>query len=142
MPDAFFEEVKRFQRALSAVGGLVFAAPGSKDGTMDRHLLDKWFSFAERKADLPKLRGGLWHPYRRKWAIEHKHLPLRDVAAAGGWKDVSVLLEVYLQPDAASVLSVMSETRKLGERGLILTGRGETATQTATPLAQEKTSHA
>jgi hypothetical protein len=48
-----------------------------------------------------KLDGSLWHAYRRKWAIERKHLPLKDVAAAGGWKDVNTLLEIYQQPDDA-----------------------------------------
>lgn len=35
---------------------------------MDRHLFDKWLSVAEANAKLPKLKGGLWHPYGRKWA--------------------------------------------------------------------------
>jgi hypothetical protein len=85
---------------------------------MDRHLFDKWLSVAEKKAQQPKLDGSLWHAYRRKWAIERKHLPVRDVAAAGGWKDLTTLLEVYQQADEASVLAVTSETRKLRERGV------------------------
>jgi len=72
----------------------------------------------KRRAGLVKLDGSLWHAYRRKWAIERKHLPLRDVAAAGGWKDVNTLLEVYQQADEGSVLLVTSETRKLRERGV------------------------
>jgi hypothetical protein len=39
-------------------------------------------------------------------------------AAAGGWKDVNTLLEIYQQPDDAGVFAVMSETRKLHERGV------------------------
>ena len=35
---------------------------------MDHHLFNKWLAVAARTADLPKLSGGLWHPYRRKWA--------------------------------------------------------------------------
>jgi hypothetical protein len=65
----------------------------------------KWLSVAEKKAKLSKLDGSLWHEYRRKWAIERKHRPLRDVAAAGGWKEVDTLLEVYQQADEASVLA-------------------------------------
>lgn len=84
MPASFFEEVKRYQREFGAVGGFVFAAPKARDGITDRHLFDKWLSIAEKKAGLQKLDGSLWHAYRRKWAIERKHLPLRDVAAAGG----------------------------------------------------------
>ena len=142
MPERFFDDVRSFQRTLRAVGGPVFAAPRSADGMMDRHLFDKWLSFAEKEAGLPKLTGGLWHAYRRKWAIERKHLPLRDVAAAGGWSDVSVLLEIYQQPDPASVLSVMSETRKLSDKGLQPATARETAPQTAPREVQEKTSPA
>jgi integrase len=117
MPTAFFDEVRHFQRQLGAAGGPVFPAD-TRDGVTDRHLFDKWLSIAETHAKLPKLDGGLWHAYRRKWAIERKHLPLKDVAAAGGWKDVNTLLEIYQQPDDAGVLAVMSETRKLRERGV------------------------
>lgn len=109
---------RQFQRGLAAGGGFVFSAPDAAGGIMDRHLFDRWLSVAERKAGLQKLDGSLWHAYRRKWAIERKHLALKDVAAAGGWKDVNTLLEVYQQPDETSVLAVMSETRKLHERGV------------------------
>ena len=114
----FFETVKAFQRAIGAVGGFVFAAPNARDGIMDRHLFDKWLGVAEKKAQLQKLDGSLWHAYRRKWAIERKTLPLKDVAAAGGWKDVNTLLEVYQQSDEESVLAVTSVALKLRERGV------------------------
>jgi hypothetical protein len=55
---------------------------------MDRHLFDRWLAVAERAAELPRLPGGLWHPYGRKRAMERKHWPSADVAAVGGWKDV------------------------------------------------------
>jgi integrase len=118
MPTDFFESVRAFQREIGAVGGFVFAAPNSCDGIIDRHWFDEWLTVAEKKAKLPKLDGSLWHAYRRKWAIERKHLPLKDVAAAGGWKDVSTLLEVYQQSDEESVLAVTSVTVKLRERGV------------------------
>jgi len=117
MPTSFFDDVRDYQRRLGAAGGPVFPAE-TRDGVTDRHLFDKWLSVAEKHAKLPKLDGGLWHAYRRKWAIERKHLPLKDVAAAGGWKDVNTLLQIYQQPDDAGVLAVMSETRKLRERGV------------------------
>ena len=85
---------------------------------MDRHLFDRWLTVAERKAKLPKLNRGLWHPYRRKWAMERKHLSLKDVAEAGGWKDTETLLTCYQQPDRESLLAVMSEPRKVREGGV------------------------
>jgi len=57
----------------------------------------------------------MWHPYRRKWATEHKHHPLKDVAAAGGWSDVDTLLNVYQQPDPQTLRAVMSDPRRLSE---------------------------
>lgn len=113
IPATLTDELRQFRRRLSAVGGWVFAGERLPDKPMDRHLFDKWLSVAEREAGLPKLDGGLWHPYRRKWATERKHLSLKDVAAAGGWKDVETLLTCYQQPDRETLLEVMSEPRKL-----------------------------
>jgi len=82
---------------------------------MDRHLFDKWLTVAEQRAGLEKLHGGLWHPYRRKWATERKHLPLKDVAAVGGWTDTETLLTCYQQADPTTMLAVMSEPTKVRE---------------------------
>ena len=137
MPASFFDEVREYQRQLGAAGGPVFPAE-TRDGITDRHLFDKWLSVAERRAELPKLDGGLWHAYRRKWAIERKHLPIKDVAAAGGWKDITTLLEIYQQADAASVLLVMSEPRKLHDNGLRARDARETAPETAPTIRKRE----
>jgi len=44
---------------------------------------------------------------RRKWATERKHLPLKDVAAAGGWLDTRSLEQCYRQADEATLLRVV-----------------------------------
>ena len=118
VPAALIEELRQFRRQLGALGGFVFAGERKPDQAMDRNLFDKWLAFAERDAELSKLEGGLWHPYRRKWATERKHLSLKDVAAAGGWKDVETLLTCYQQPDQETLLAVMSEPRKLHDRAV------------------------
>jgi hypothetical protein len=107
--------LKQFRRKLGAVAGWLFAAERNPDQPMDRHLFDKWLSVVESAAKLPKLEGGLWHPYRRKWATERKGHSLKDVAAAGGWHDTETLLKCYQQPDNETLLAVMSEERKLRE---------------------------
>jgi hypothetical protein len=71
---------------------------------------------AEAAAGVEKLEGGLWHAYRRKWATERKELPLKDVAAAGGWKDVTTLLTCYQHADEATMLKVMASPTKLVSR--------------------------
>ena len=113
IPSKLIDELRVFRRRLGAVGGWVFSGERKPEQPMDRHLFNKWLAVAERTAELPKLNGGLWHPYRRKWATERKHLSLTDVAEAGGWKDTQTLLTCYQQPDRESLLAVMSEPRKV-----------------------------
>lgn len=72
-----------------------------------------WLRQAEDLAGLAPIRGGLWHTFRRKWAMERKGLELRDVAFAGGWKDPTTLLKVYQQPDPETLERVVTEARKL-----------------------------
>jgi len=67
-----------------------------------------WLAKAERVAGVPKQVGGSFHPYRRAWATARKHLPLKDVAAAGGWRSEAVLLRHYQQPDEATLLRVVT----------------------------------
>jgi hypothetical protein len=75
-----------------------------------------WLRAAEKKANLTKLDGSLWHAYRRGWATSRKHLPTADVAAAGGWTDVATLIRCYQQADDDTMLRVMNEPRKVMER--------------------------
>ncbi len=44
---------------------------------------------------------------RRMWATERKNLPVKDVAAAGGWKDIMTLMECYQQPEEETLRSVV-----------------------------------
>jgi hypothetical protein len=62
---------------------------------------------AELEAGLVKLDRGVWHPYRRLWAVQRKHLPDVDVARAGGWRDLATMKRSYQQADAATVLKVV-----------------------------------
>ena len=118
MPDSLAEELKQFRMRFGAITGWIFAGERKLDQPMDRHLFDKWLHVAEKRANLPKLEGGLWHPYRRKWATERKHHSLKDVAAAGGWKDTETLLTCYQHPDADTLLAVMSEPKKMRDAAL------------------------
>ena len=74
-----------------------------------------WLLRAERLAGVPKQEGTLWHAYRRRWATLRKHLPATDVAAAGGWSDLSTLTQVYQQADVETMYRVVSEPARLIE---------------------------
>ena len=115
MPDSLERELKRFQHELGALGGWMFPSPANPEKPLERYWFDKGLRRAERLADLEPLKGSLWHAYRRKWGTERKHLPVTDVAQAGGWKDTSTLLTCYQQPDHDTMRRVLNEPRKVLE---------------------------
>jgi hypothetical protein len=93
----------------------LFPAERNAGKPVDRWLASKWLEQAERLAEVPKQRGSLWHAYRRKWGTERKHLPIQDVAQAGGWKNAATLATIYQQPDEATLYAVVSQPAELRE---------------------------
>jgi integrase len=107
-------ELESFRKAHPGVGNtLIFPSPYDPQAPLHRITVTGWLRRAERLADLPKLKGGSWHPYRRRWASERKHLPLTDVAAAGGWKDTSTITRCYQTPDVETMERVITMPRRL-----------------------------
>lgn len=115
-PPELFHDVRRIQRAIGALHRWCFAAEKDPSHPMDRHLFDHWLSQAEKDAGLPKLQGGLWHPYRRAWATSRMSYPIKAVSVAGGWTDAETLLRCYQHPDRDSLLQV---TALGGERRVV-----------------------
>jgi len=80
-----------------------------------RHHARKLLERAERLAKLEKVEGGEFHPYRRKWSTERKHLPDVDVAHVGGWLDTRALKMSYQHADDLTAYAVIAEPNKLRE---------------------------
>ena len=85
----------------------LFPSPRKDAGPSRSDVASKWLLRAEKLAGLPKLRGGIWHPYRRLWASERKNLPDADVAAAGGWRDTRALRLSYQHADPVTMKAVV-----------------------------------
>jgi integrase len=116
IPETLAEEIKVARVRLAAIGhGWVFKQ-SQKDAAWAGSQCQEHLRQAEAAAKVEKLDGGLWHAYRRKWATERKDLPLKDVAAAGGWKDVTTLLTCYQHADEATMLKVMASPIRLVNR--------------------------
>ncbi len=109
------EDARRAIDRLPVIGGWLFPAPRRKDKPWRRQHARDLLEAAETAAELEPLEGGDFHPYRRKWATERKHLPDADVMAAGGWSDSRSLKQSYQQIDDETLLAVVSEPRKLRE---------------------------
>jgi integrase len=117
IPASLASELRSFRVKMGgAFGGLLFPAHEDPERAVSRDKFGEWLGAAEAKAKLPKLDGSLWHAYRRAWATSRKQLPAADVAAAGGWKDVATMIRCYQMPDDATLLEVMSFSKKIVER--------------------------
>lgn len=100
-------EIDRYLRESGRMGeAVLFPSPETDDVPLSRRLATRWLLDAETAAELPKLQGGVWHPYRRAWATDRKGLPSTDVAAAGGWADTRAMFKSYQQADAVTALRV------------------------------------
>lgn len=107
VPAAVLDALKAEQRAQRAIGTApVFPSPRDPSTPCSRHLLDRWLRRAYALAERTPDPGGLWHPLRRKWATERKGYPVKDVAAAGGWRDAGTMLRSYQQADAETMRQV------------------------------------
>jgi hypothetical protein len=104
---------------LQSVGDAWVFPQVTKDRPWHRSIFDQLLREAERKAGIAKLQSGLWHPYRRKWATERRHLPAVDVMRAGGWTDRITMETCYRQATEAGVLAAMSSPVKLRDQGVI-----------------------
>jgi hypothetical protein len=76
----------------------------------------RWLLDADRLADVPTQDGSSWDAYRRGWARARNHLPVADVAAAGGWESTVTLQRCYQQPDPATILAVVLGGAELREQ--------------------------
>ncbi len=111
------EELRLFRTEHPGIGSvLLFPHPQRRRhrrGPVTRHLAAYWLKEAFLRGKVDKPQGGLWHMFHRAWATERKDLPLKDVAAAGGWRDTSTLLR-YQQPDEDTLRAVVEFDRPRG----------------------------
>lgn len=88
--------------------GPVFPSTGDDATPAHKMLAAYWLRRAELRAGLPKLERGGFHPYRRLWASERRHLPAADVMAGGGWKSRAVMEQSYQHAEAATTYAVIA----------------------------------
>jgi integrase len=108
------DELERLRRERPAVGeALLFPAPNDPAKPVSEQITIGWLRRAERLAELKPLPGGAWHPFRRRWASERKHLSPKDVAAVGGWIDTTTLQKCYQVADDETMEAVVLQPRRL-----------------------------
>lgn len=120
IPKTLCDELQSFRVRMGGVfGGLLFPSQTNPGRAASRYFFGDLLARAEAKAGLPKLDGSLWHAYRRGWATTRKHLPVVDVAAAGGWSDLGTLLKCYQHADHETLLEVMTHSKKITDAAAV-----------------------
>lgn len=106
-------ELELYRSRRTAIGDAwLFPAPRRKAEHFESDLAGKWLVAAEKKAKLPKLAGGRWHPYRRLFATELAHVPAKTAAMLGGWKNPATMQRLYQQPSGESLYAAALEVGK------------------------------
>ncbi len=112
------DELERYQREHLLIGdALFFTTPNDPSKPLPVPLATRWLRRAEKLAGLEPLSRGAFHPFRRAWATARKHLPLKDVAAAGGWVETTTLQRCYITADDETMESVVLQPKRLQKLG-------------------------
>ena len=118
------EALSQARRETPGIGkSWIFPAPRNPSKPLSRRLSLQWLRLAEERADLDRIKGAGWHAFRRAWATLRKEFPLKDVAAAGGWRDTTSLLRAYMHSDSIPHPLPHSESGSISERDCRLHGR-------------------
>src|SRR5713101_4052435 len=116
MPEKAAEALLEFRAKHGVIGGaLVFPMKHDPTRAVSRQLAADWLKRAYCYAKIERSRGGLWHPFRRKWATERKDYPVRDVADAGGWEDLPTAM-MYQHADQETLRQVIDHPKNLKKR--------------------------
>ncbi|MFO7894798.1 MAG: site-specific integrase [Longimicrobiales bacterium] len=101
--------VNAYLRRSKRVGDAwLFPRPTDPERPADKQVAGYWLRRGEKAAELPHIRRGGWHAFRRAWAQRHKDLSPLDVAAVGGWFDLKALHEAYQSEDAERMMGVVN----------------------------------
>jgi hypothetical protein len=95
----------------------LFPSPSKPMQAIDAAEIQRWFREAETLAELPHLKGGTWHPFRRAWATKRKHHADRDVMEGGGWKNEKVLKSIYQQTTNDDLIEMLEHPKRLRRTG-------------------------
>jgi len=99
--------LRQWQKVTGGVGAaFVFPDPRDPSKALGYEDTKRWLRQAEVKAGVGHLKQGGWHMLRRGWATARKHLPIKDVATAGGWTDMETPASIYQQTDPETMRKV------------------------------------
>lgn len=114
-------ELERARAERPAIGDAWLFGVAGRAGEVqpvDRHAPRVWWVQAWKLAELgPRPTRMMWHSNRRAFATDLKTVPLKDLAALGGWKDTNTILQCYQQPDGDTMRRALAQRAVLAANG-------------------------
>lgn len=95
----------------------VLPSPSDPSRPCSRNIMRDWWNRAQERAGLGGIPRLGWHALRRKFANDLRHVPLKDLASLGGWKDTRTLLQCYLAEDEEAMVEALASRRSPHGRG-------------------------
>jgi len=96
---------------LNGKDGWVLPSPSDPNRPCSRNIMRDWWDVAQAQAGLGGIPRLGWHSLRRKFANDLRHVPLKDLAALGGWRDTQTLLKCYLKEDEQAMVDALKSRR-------------------------------
>jgi integrase len=75
-----------------------------------------WWNTCEELAELEPAKRRGWHALRRRFADQLRGVPLKDLAALGGWLTTRMPVEVYQSSDVEAQRAALAQRRSVAER--------------------------
>jgi integrase len=106
--------IEAHRRRFPGVGdAFMFPDPGKPRRPIYRQVVRDWLMECEGAANVEHIERRGWHGFRRQFATETKHLPVRDVMELGGWTNSLTVEQAYQSADMDTMLEVLEGRRRL-----------------------------
>jgi integrase len=108
--------LRESRRAGGVLSEWVFPSAASPGQPVSRYVFSEWWQRGAELATLAGVTGRGWHSLRRQFATKLKHVPLKDLAELGGWKNAQTILTCYQQADKATMQQALATRQRLEAR--------------------------
>jgi integrase len=108
--DILAEELQRVHKESGwPTDGWIFPAVSNNGKPVDKKVFWGWLKKAEEHAKLPRIKGGGFHTYRRKFASERQEEPVKQVMDLGGWRDQKTMMTCYVQVNSDQLRALLNQ---------------------------------
>ncbi len=113
LSDAALVVLKAERGRQGAIAGWVFPGLAGR-APLGRARFYKWWKAACALAKITRPKGA-YHTLRRRFATDRLNVPLKTLAALGGWRSTATLVQCYQHPDMGDLRAALEAPRRKAE---------------------------